>query len=429
MADKGTGTGGNGGRLTQFIAASGLTNLGDGVAMIAWTWTASLLTRDPLLIALVAVAQRLPWAVLALPAGLTADRVDRRQLILAMDLLRALAFAGLALALWLALPAAPPATGLGSLPAYLALVLAALIVGGAEVFRDNAAQTMLPALVPHDRLEAANGRLWSVELTGNALVGPPIGAALLALALPLPFAINALAYACAALIIARLAGSYQPRRSAGGCGSRHWRDALAEGISFLRDAPLLRLLALLTGFWNLFLQMVMVALVLHAQESLHLSPSAYGLILGVGALGGIAGGLCGERIVRWLGPGPTAQWMLLASAPAFLGMALAPNGWVLAGVLLVFEFSGLVWNTVSVATRQRMIPDHLLGRVNSVYRLLAWGMMPIGMLLSGVTVRVAERLWDRESALLAPFWIAAMGVFVLAFVGWRALGKGLGGTR
>lgn len=412
--------------LVRFIAASGLTNLGDGIATIAWAWTASLMIRDPLLIALVAVALRLPWAVLALPAGLAADRLDRRRLIRRMDVLRAAAFGMAALSLWLALPLAPPPEGgVASLPAFAMLTVAALAVGGAEVFRDNAAQTMLPTLVPHERLEAANGRLWSVELTGNALIGPPLGAALIAAALPLPFVVNALAYGLAALVVAGISGSYQAPQDA----ERNWRGELAEGIGFLRDAPLLRLLAWLTGFWNLFFQMAMIALILHVQENLGLSPGAYGLILAAGAIGGIAGSLSGERIVRWLGPGRTAQWMLIASVPAFIGIALAPGAWSLALVLGIFEFAGLVWNTVSVSTRQRMIPDRLLGRVNSVYRLLAWGMMPLGLLLSGLIVRGAEAFLTREMALTVPFWVAAIGVLVVSLIGWRPLGAGLSGRR
>ena len=90
--------------LQRFISASGMTNLADGIAVVAWGWIASLLTLDALLVALVPVALRLPWALLALPAGLVTDRVDRRRLIIGMDAVRALAFAGAALALWLALP-------------------------------------------------------------------------------------------------------------------------------------------------------------------------------------------------------------------------------------------------------------------------------------------------------------------------------------
>lgn len=412
--------------IARFIAASGFTNLGDGIATVAWAWTASLMTRDPLLIALVAVSVRLPWALFALPAGIIADRMDRRKLIIRMDLLRMLAFAGAALSLFYAMPfPAPQETGVASVPAFIVLIVAALVVGAAEVFRDNAAQTMLPALVPHDRLEAANGRLWSVELTGNALVGPPLGAALLALALPLPFAGNVLAYGVAAVIVAGIAGNFRPINSK----ALNWRAELAEGVAYLRDAPLLRTLAWLTGFWNLFFQMVMIALILHVQENLGLSLASYGLILAAGAVGGIAGGVFGERIVRRMGSARAAQWMLFSSGPAFIGIALAPGAVSLAVILALFEFSGLVWNTVSVATRQRMIPDHLLGRVNSVYRLLAWGMMPLGLLLSGLIVRGLDGPFSREIALKMPFWVAAAGVLVTAIAGWRHLGAGLAQSR
>lgn len=409
-------------RLSRFIAASGLTNIGDGIATIAWAWVASLLTRDPLLISLVAVALRLPWAIFALPAGIVTDRVDRRRLILRMDLLRMAAFAAAAGMLWAALPLpAAPATGTDAPLTFVGLILVALLVGVAEVFRDNAAQTMLPALVPHDRLEAANGRLWSVELAGNALIGPPLGAVLVALAVPLPFAGNALAYGLAAAIVLGLHGRF--RADAG--AARNWRGELAEGVAFLRDSPLLQTLAWLTGLWNLFFQMVMIALILHVQENLGLPAQTYGLILAAGAVGGILGGLLGERIVRRLGAARTAQWMLFASVPSFLGVALAPGALSLAMVLAAFEFTGLVWNTVSVSTRQRMIPDRLLGRVNSVYRLLAWGMMPLGLLLSGLIVRGLDGPLPRAEALAAPFYLAAAGVLIVTLLGWKRLGTGL----
>ncbi|TAG12798.1 MAG: MFS transporter, partial [Rhodobacterales bacterium] len=356
--------------LRRFILASGMTNLADGIAVVAWGWIASLLTRDALLVALVPVALRLPWVLLALPAGIVTDRVDRRRLILAMDALRGLAFAGAALAIWVALPLAPaPNAGVSSPGLYLALILAAFTVGGAEVFRDNAAQTMLPALVPPDRLERANGQLWSAELLTNALIGPALGAVLIGLWLPLAFGMNAVAYGLAMLLVAGLAGQFRPDRP----DPRNWRVELGEGLGLLRASPLLRVLAWTTGFWNLFHQMIVIGVVLHAQENLNLSATAYGLTLAGGAVGGIAGSLMGERIARRLGPVRTMRWMLLASGPCFAAMALAPNAVTLALCFAAMEFSGLVWNVVSVSTRQRLIPDALMGRVNSIYRLLAWG--------------------------------------------------------
>ena len=411
--------------LPRLIAASGLANLADGVALVVWAWTASLLTREPVLIALLPVALRLPWFLLALPAGIVTDRVDRRRLILAMDVVRALASAAAALAVWTALPLPPaPEAGVAAPGLFAALVACALVVGSAEVFRDNAAQTMLPAIVPHAGLERANGRLWSVELVGNALLGPALGAFLIAAVLWLPFVLNAAAFALAALLVAGIGGRFRPEPR-----PRDWRAELGKGLAFLRGAPLLRLLAWITGVWNLLHQMVVIALVLHVQENLGLGARAYGLILAAGAVGGIAGGILAERVVRAMGPGAAAQWMTLASAVAFAAVALAPSGWTLALVLAAFEFTGLVWNTVSVSYRQRAIPDALLGRVNSVHRLLAWGMMPAGLLLSGALVALAEGVLPRGAALISPFVVAALGAAVLTAAAWRPLGRGFATAR
>jgi MFS family permease len=407
--------------LQRFITASGMTNLADGVAVVAWAWIASLLTRDAFLVALVPVALRLPWFLLALPAGVITDRVDRRWLILRMDALRGLAFALAALALWAALPLDPaPAAGVSDPLLYGGLTLAAFVVGGAEVFRDNAAQTMLPAFVSPDRLERANGQLWSAELLTNALVGPALGAMLIAVWLPLAFGLNALAYGLALLLVAGVAGQFRPARTEAG----NWRAELAEGLGFLRGKPLLRTLAWTTGFWNLFHQMIVIGVVLHAQENLGLSATAYGLTLAGGALGGIAGSLLGDRISRALGPTRTMQWMVLASGPCFAAMALAPGPVTLGLCFAAMEFSGFVWNVVSVSTRQRMIPDALRGRVNSLYRLLAWGMMPVGLLLSGLLVSLAETLMPRDMALTLPFWAAGLGAVLLSLVVWRAIRRG-----
>ena len=411
--------------FARFVTASGLTNLADGVAVVAWAWVASLLTRDALLLVLVPVALRVPWFVLALPAGVVTDRVDRRRLILAMDIVRAFAFALAAVALWLAMPLAePPLRGVSAPWPFAAIAGAALLVGSAEVFRDNAAQTMVPALVTHDGLERANGKLWSVELIGNALIGPALGALLIAWFLPLPFVGNAVAYGLAAVLVASIAGAFRPPAKA----ARDWRVELRAGFCFLKSAPLLRTMAVLTGFWNMFHQMMIIALVLHVQENLQQSAQVYGLILAGGAIGGVIGSLIGARVAKAMGSMRTMQVMLALTPAAFVSVALAP-GAVGVGLALAFmELTGLIWNVVSVSMRQRMIPDELLGRVNSIYRLLAWGMMPLGLLASGLVVRVASGFWPREIALVAPFWAAAfwdgaLGPVRLAGLGARVSDK------
>ncbi|MEM7256560.1 MAG: MFS transporter, partial [Pseudomonadota bacterium] len=286
-----------------------------------WAWIASLLSRDPILIALMPVALRLPWFVFALPAGVLTDRMDRRQLIMLMDVCRASVFALAACVVWGALPLDPPATHGTSNPGlYLSLLVFAFIAGSAEVFRDNAAQTMLPALVSRHQLERANGRLWSVELIGNSLLGPALGAFLIAAILWLPFLFNAIAFAVASFLLFSIGGRFTPAKRE----VPDWRGELHEGISFLRSQSLLKLLAVITGLWNLLHQIVLIALVLYVQENLQLGVRGYGLILAAGALGGIAGGMLGDKVVRWMGQAGAAQWMLVASAVAFMVIPFAP---------------------------------------------------------------------------------------------------------
>jgi MFS family permease len=406
----------------RFLVASGLANLGDGIATLAWVWVASTLTRDPGLIALVPVALRLPWAIFAIPAGLVADRVDRRRLVIAMDVVRALAFSGAACALSLRGDAVPaPLDGVSSVPLFATLVLCAMAVGVAEVFRDNAAQTLLPAIVRDAELERANGRLWTAEALTNQMIGPALGAFLLGVALALPFLANALFYTLAAVMMARLHGRFRPDAPV----QARWHGALAEAWRYLWSQPLLVLLALTTGLWNLSFEATLFALVLHAQENLGLSAQAYGFVLTAFALGGAAAGLFGDKIAARLGPGRTMPLALGLSAVMLLAVPLAPNGWLLAATFVVFEVSGITWNIVSVSLRQRLIPDALRGRVNSLYRLLAWGMIPLGIALSGWMISAGEAWLGRPAALTLPIWAAGGLMLVLTLVVGGRLRRGV----
>ncbi|MCU0832288.1 MAG: MFS transporter [Rhizobiaceae bacterium] len=408
----------------RFVSAVGFTNLADGIATVAWAWLATLLTRDPLLVAIVPVALRLPWFLFAIPAGLVTDRVNRRTLILAMDGARALAFLLATLSIWLALPlGAAPTEGVSNVWLFAAIIAAALLVGLAEVFRDNAAQTMLPAFVPHDRLEGANARMWTVENIANQLIGPVAGAFLVGLFLPSPFLFNAACFGLAAWLVFSIKGNFQPAKRE----TRNVKAELAEAFTFLRSNPLLSTLAWTTGFWNMFHQMTVVALVLYAQETLGLNATQYGLLLTAGAFGAILGGLVAEPLIRRFGAPVLAPAMLSVSILDFGLLAAIPHAAAAAFALFVGGVSAIVWDTISVSNRQRIIPDAMLGRVNSMYRLMAWGMMPLGLALSGLITRAAEGPLSREVALALPFWVATIGIAVLTALAWRGIRDGLRG--
>ncbi|MBP1853305.1 MFS transporter [Rhizobium halophytocola] len=422
----------------KLLLSSGMTNLADGIGLVAWPWLASLITRDPLAIALVGVAQRLPWFILSLPAGVIIDRLDRRQIVIAMDALRCLMLAVLTLAI--ALPGTMPPVPLAGFPVlalYGLLLFSALVTGSAEVLRDSSAGTLLPAIVPRDRLETANARMFGLEVLTNMMIGPSLAGFLLALALPLVFGLTGVAFALAGLLVFSIRGPFRATRRVtqgidanphadGGrgqptVGATGFIGEAKEGLAYLFARPLLRDLALGLGCFNALENMLLIALVLYAQEVLHLGSAGYGLLLTGGAVGGLAAALVGERFIRLFGQAAClrlAVAILLLQAVVPLVLPFPEPIWL---TLALFSAMGTVWNIITVSLRQRLIPAHLLGRVTSVYRLFGLGMIPLGFVLSGLTVTVTEPLVGRHAALCAPFALAAVLVALLLATLWRRL--------
>jgi len=397
-------------------SASAISNLGDGIGVVAWPWLASLLTRDPMAIAMVAIAQRLPWLVISLPAGILTDRFDRRKLVLWMDVARTLLFAAVAAAVFSHAPFPNEIGKIVDAPGLYGWMLAcALAVGMAEVLRDNAAQTLMPAIVPPQRLEAANGRLWSVEVLMNSMVGPPLAGLVIAIALPVAFAINAVTFAVSAALILTLRGNFVPKVQTGG----HWLDQMKEGIRYLNRNLLLRDLAHALGVFNASYQMLLVAMVLFAQETLQLSSIQYGLLLTSLAAGGILGGIFAEPIANRLGKGLCLRLALIVAVMQFAVIAVTDSAILVWVVLFAGEVIAMVWNSITVSLRQRLIADELLGRVNSVYRFFGWGLMPIGIIVGGAVVAFTETITTRDIALRTPFALGAVILLVLVIVYWK----------
>jgi MFS family permease len=405
--------------------ASVVSNLGDGVGVIAYPWLASALTRSPLHIAAVAVVTRLPWLLFSLPAGVITDRVDRRRLAAWMDVFRfvftiAIAIAVLAQEGRLSSPA-EIASGVATPPDSAGLLLAlvyaaALLLGTAEVFRDNSAQTLMPALVDKENLEQANGRMWGAEMVMNSFVGPPLAGVLIALAFSAPFFLDAGTFAVAAALVFLIAGEFRPKQDSTDpvVPTSFWAD-LKEGMGWLWRHPLFRPMALALGILNGTAMMALSTFVLFAQEVLELDATSFGLLTTGVALGGVIGAFTGHRVTKVLGQGGSLFTTIVAGAASLLVSGLTSSFWVFWAMGLVSALTGTLWNVITVSLRQSLIPDRILGRVNSVYRFLGWGMMPIGSLLGGVVVAVVEPSFGRVWALRAPFLVAAL-VTALLFI-------------
>jgi MFS family permease len=411
-----------GGNYFKLFSASTISNIGDGIGIIAYPWLASAITRNPLLIAVVAVAQRLPWLLFSLPAGVITDRYDRRILMVWANATRAtltlfVAFVVLARQDALPLPesvadATTVITTDTSL--YLLILLATLLLGIGEVLYDNSAQTFMPSIVHPDNLEKANGRLWSVEQVANTFAGPPLAALLIAIAFSLPFFVDAATFAVSAVLIAwiRRPGPTSEQLAARVADRRPWKVELAEGFRWLWSHDLLRSLAIVLGLLNMLSMLSMATFVLFGQEVLGTTPTEFAILGTGGAVGGIVGGWTASNIAKRIGAGPSLATTLLGGGAVMIAIGLMswwPAVWLL---LSLFMFTAVLWNVITVSFRQTVIPDHLLGRVNSVYRFFGWGMMPIGAALGGLVVVVSELLWSRDVAQRMPWFVA--GVLTIA---------------
>ena len=374
--------------------ASTISNLGDGVFIVALPLLAARLTRSRLSISFVGVAAALPWLLLSLPIGVLVDRIDHRILMVRADVFRCAVVGALTITV-----------AAGRAEVWM-LWIAAGCLGVAEVFFDNASQALVPSIVPIEQLEKANGRRFAAEVAANSFVGTLIGSLLFVAALWLPFGVDASSFAIAAVLVftIQLAAKSPPPPAAS--TRLRMRTEIKVGLRWLMGHQVLRGLALAASLSVLGMQMTAAIFVLFAKELLHLSDRWYGALIAIGAVGAVAGGLVAERLSRllsalWIIYGTVVVWTFCMFAEGFW-----PRLWVSAAVTALMAFGTTVWNTVTVSLRQRIVPANLFGRVNSVYRWLVWGSISVGAALGGLVAR--------EFGLRAPFFVGAgMGVIAL----------------
>ncbi|MFV9672168.1 MAG: MFS transporter [Acidimicrobiia bacterium] len=405
-------------------SSSVASNLGDGVAMIAYPWLASAITRNAILIALIAVVQRLPWLLFTLPAGVITDRVDRRKLMLSMNVFRTVVTTVVAIVVFTqssTLPTPNEVTGGIDVATnwliYMTLIVAALLFGMAEVLYDNAAQTILPAIVEPEGLERANGNLWGAEMVMNSFIGPPLGSVLIGVAFALPFFFDAGTFAISAALLLLVAGTFRVDRDEKELEAKvDWWGEIKEGVVWLWRHPLLRPMAIILGFLNALIAVTVATFVLFAQEILGVTAFVFAILGAAGAIGGVLGSVLSPRVSKAIGSGASLYTTFVAMVITSAIIGLTSN-WIVAFVAFaISSFFGVLWNVITVSLRQTIIPDYLLGRVNSVYRFFAWGMMPIGLAIGGVLVFGVEFVGgSRELALRMP-WLVTAVAYVLLFV-------------
>ena len=254
------------------------------------------------------------------------------------------------------------------------------------------------------------------EMVMNQFVGPPLGSVLIAVAFAVPFFFDAGTSAISAALIFALTGVFRVETEGELAGQERagfW-DVTKEGVRWLWAHPLLRPMAIILGLLNGLFAVMAATMVLFAQEALLVTTTTFAFLMMAGAIGGVLGSVLAPAIWKKLGSGTSLYLTLIVQALTALVIGFATHWLDAAAMFVLSAFTGVLWNVITVSLRQTIIPDHLLGRVNSVYRLFAWEMMPIGLAIGGIVVSVAETAGvDRITALRLPYFVAGAALFVV----------------
>jgi MFS family permease len=355
---------------------------------------AASLTRDPFGVSVTVAATYAAWLVMGLPAGALVDRWPRRRTMVLSDVVRVVLLAGLAVAVWL---------DVASIPLLVGVVF---LVGVAACFFDPAAQAAMPLIVGRDSeaLARANSKIWSLDMIGRSLIGPPLGAALFAAAAVLPFAANAATFALSALLLAGLGRLGRP--AAPPDGHPRLYTSLAEGVSYLARHPDLRALTLGMGAFNLVYNLAYATLVLFAQDRLAISDRGFGVLLAMLAVGGLLGAWVAPRLGKAVSFRSLYALGLATQGCAWLALVLWQNVVIAGAALVLVGIASMLVTVVGAAARQSLTPDELLGRISSSTRVVGIGSAAVGALLGGAAANVGS--------LSSPFFAATLLALLMA---------------
>ena len=380
--------------LGRLLASTGVSIAGQGMVIAAVPLMAASFTRSPMGVSISVAATYAAWLVAGLPAGALVDRWHRRATMVVADLVRAALLGGFALAV------------MADTASLWLLIAVVFLVGVAGCFFDPASQAAIPAVVGRDQqaLAKANGRLWSLDLLGRSLVGPPAGAALFAVAAVLPFAANAVTFAISALLLVglRQLGKPDPGRHK----QPHLARSVRDGVSFLVHHRELRGLTLGMASFNLVYNLAYATLVLFAQERLGLDERGFGVLLAMLAVGGLLAGWLSPRLSGRVSTLQVYAGCLLAQALAWAAVALIETPIVAGASLVLVGLASMTATVIGAAARQSLTPDHMLGRMSAGTRVVGLGAAGIGALAGGAIAGVGT--------LSSPFVVAALVAIVAA---------------
>lgn len=352
--------------------ASTASAFGDGMRYVVFPLLAADLTADPRGVSLVFATGYLPWLLFGLISGAVVDRVDRRKLMWRIDLARFVV-----VALFAVLVAAQP-------PPIVLLAMVSFGLGVAETFFDNSASAIMPMMVSGPPLERANSWLMASQTLNTTLIGTFAGAALYGWHHDVPLILDALSFLVAALLVAAIRGTFVAESNG---APTTVRQDVVDGLRWLWRHRLLRTCCMLVLAVNWTLAAAESVLVFYTRNLLHLGDLGYSMLLGLLAIGGIAGSFAAPVLRPRVSLPVFLLATVLAQSVALILSGVLPD---LPFAVLSFTLVGMAtaaWNVTTVSLRQKIVPAGLLGRVTSSYRLVGLAAMPVGAAFAGVVAQ------------------------------------------
>ena len=344
--------------------------IGTGISQLAFPLLTLALSGSPAQAGFVGALNEIPYFILTLPAGVLIDRWDRKRVMLVCEAGRALSLLSI-----------PFVFALGH-PSVLQLYIVSLIDGIFFVFFDLAESSSLPRIVSPEHLSPATSLYLTTDGVTN-LLGAPLGGLLYSVGRALPFLADALSYVVSVLSLLFINASFQQERVR---APRNLWIEMVEGLKWLWHQPVIASLAVITSGLNLVFPTSTLIVIVLAQHQ-HASPALIGAIFALGGGGYTLGALLGSPLQRWLSLGCIILgvcWLFALLWPLF---AVASNLVMLGAILIGLSLLRPIYGVVQVSYRLSVIPDELRGRVNSIYRLIALGSEPVGLVLTGVLIQ------------------------------------------
>lgn len=349
--------------------ASTIAALGTGIRSTAIPLLAANLTNDSFKISLVIVAEHLPVILFALVSGVLVDKFDRKLLMWKINLFRTLLVGIFTILLLI------------DFSSIELLISMAFILGCTWTLFGTASQSILPSIVKKNDLNRANSKLVTGSIVTEEFIAPPLAAGLFVMGAWIPFGLDTAAFALSGILIFSLTGDFKIQPTNKG---ENIKEKIKEGIIWLWKDKLLRNLCIMAGTFAFFSTATLSVEVLYVLQILGISQAGYGFLLVTIAIGSLLGSFLANYLDRIFSTRIVLIISITSAAIPSIIIGLTSNPYVAGPMFLFFGLSMALWNIIVISLRQSMVPEHMLSRVNSAYKLVSGITAPTGALFGGV---------------------------------------------